>query len=300
MRRPTSPSPVGLIGFGEIGRIIGPGLIGAGHPAVSVYDPYMSGQSRANAQAAGLTVCDSLGALCRDARLILSVTPGSQSLTISEALAPLLGGEHSYLDMASTTPAIKRQVFETLSPRGAEVGDAVIVGSVSQGLAMSIIACGPAAAAMAAELNGFGMSVRQIDGACGTAASIKIIRSVAMKGFAMLVLETLSAARLYGVEEDVLTSLDETFARPFRSSVDRLVAGSLKHAVRRHEEVEMSAETLRDVSVSPIMTEATIARFVEMAALAGNPGNREAIERLQHEGWQASVDWLQPRLHRQS
>ncbi|MGQ3215575.1 MAG: DUF1932 domain-containing protein [Shinella sp.] len=287
---------VGFIGFGEIGRILAPGLKAAGHPSVVVHDPFLGAEQRYLAEANGVGICGTLDELCGWADLILGVTPGSQSLRIATALEPLLNARHTYLDVASTTPAIKSQVFDRLSPTGACIGDAVIVGAVSQGLALSILACGPGAPAMIDELTPFGMSIREVPGPCGTAASIKIIRSVAMKGFAMLVFEALSAARRYGVEKDVLSSLDETFARPFHSYVDRLVSGSLKHAVRRHEEVEMSAETLRDVSLAPLMTEATIARFAELAVLASDPANRPTIERLQQEGWQASVDWLQPRL----
>lgn len=291
------PPPLGLIGFGEIGQIIALGLVAAGYPSVAVHDPFLSPDRRKSAQAEGIVVCDSLEALCGAASLLLSVTPGSQSLAVAEALRPLFGANHIYLDMASTTPAIKQQVFEQLSQTGAQIGDAVIVGSVAQGLALSILACGPAAAAMAAALGPFGMSIREVPGPCGTAASIKILRSVAMKGFAMLVLEALSGARQYGVEDDVIASLEETLSRPLRSYVDRLVAGSLKHAVRRHEEVEMSAITLRDVGVDPVMTEATIARFAALANMAKVPANSETIGRLQHESWQANVDWLQPRLH---
>lgn len=289
---------VGFIGLGEIGQILTLGLAQAGHSSISAYDPFVTDDVRKKAADAGITLQDSLANLCRGSDLIIGVAPGSQSLSIAEELQPFLDGRHVYLDMASTTPAIKQQVFGLLSPTGACIGDAVIVGSVSQGLSLSILACGPAAQRMVTELVPFGMSIREVPGPCGTAASIKIIRSVAVKGFGMLMLETLSAARHYGVEENVLASLEETFSRPLRTTVGRLVAGSLKHAVRRHEEVEMSARTLREAGIAPVMTEAAIVRFAELADVVRDNRNRKTIDRLEHESWQACIDWLQPRLSR--
>jgi 3-hydroxyisobutyrate dehydrogenase-like beta-hydroxyacid dehydrogenase len=257
---------VGLVGFGEIGSTLGAGLRAQGLVAVASYDngafdgPYAA-LIRQRAAAAGVVLVDSPAALCARADIILGVTPGSSSLASAAAFAPHLTRHHLYADVASATPKVKQAVEQILRDCGALLADASIVGTPKDGLALPILASGPAAHAVAEALTPWGMRIDPVEGPLGTASGIKIMRSVLIKGIEALLGEMLLGARHYGLADAVMASAAKTLQKP----LDELAAGMLTtgviHAKRRAEEVAMAAEALADAGVEPLVTRGTEARL---------------------------------------
>ncbi|MGI4952774.1 MAG: DUF1932 domain-containing protein [Janthinobacterium lividum] len=257
---------LGLVGYGEIGSTLGRGLREAGLQAVASYDkhafdgPYAA-LIQERAAAAGVTLVRSPAELAAAAELILSVTPGSASLDSAEAFAAVLDGRHTFLDVASATPKVKRGVAERLHGSGAAVGDASIMGTPLNGYAMAMLSSGAAGRVMADTLNPWGMRIDWVGDTLGTASGIKILRSVLFKGIEALTDEMMLAARFYGLDEAVLASAANTLNRPWTATVDSLLPSGVIHARRRAEEVEMAAEAVADAGIEPIMTRATAARL---------------------------------------
>src|SRR6185503_11299270 len=70
---------------------------------------------------------------------------------------------------------------------------------------------GPHAAALLPLVNALGFAARVASERLGVASATKMCRSVMIKGLEAMVIESFTAARAYGVEDQVLASLAETF-----------------------------------------------------------------------------------------
>ena len=257
---------LGLVGYGEIGSTIGTGLRGAGFERIACYDRYAFDGPYADliqrrAGEAGVTLVRSNAELAAASELIVSVTPGSASLDSAEAFAPVLTDRHTFLDFASATPTIKKTVAETLKGTGALLGDGSIEGTPLHGYGMRMLSSGPAGERVRDRLVPWGMQIDYVGPDLGTASAIKIIRSVLIKGIEALTDEMMLAARRYGIADTVLASASKTLARPWMDTVQSLVPSGAIHAKRRAEELEMSAEAVREAGIEPIMASAVAARL---------------------------------------
>ena len=103
----------------------------------------------------------------------------------------------------------------------------------------------------------------------GVASATKMCRSVMIKGLEAMVIECYTTARAYGVEDQVLASLAETFP-----GIDWEKQGAyffqrvIQHGRRRAEEVREAAQTVRETGLEPWSANATAARQAWMADLA--------------------------------
>ena len=282
---------LGLVGYGEVGSTLGRGLREAGLASVAAYDKYgfdgpYAELIQSRALEAGVTLVRSPGELAAAADLILSVTPGSASIESADALASCLTGGHTFLDLASTTPKIKLAVAERLSPTGALVGDASIMGTPLNGYSMPMMSSGPAGERMRDVLVPWGMQIEYAGPRLGTASGIKILRSVLLKGIEALTDEMLLAARHYGLEDAVLASASKTLARPWMDTVQSVTPSGTIHAKRRAEEIEMSAEAVADAGVEPVMARAIVARLRWKESL----GLKEQFKGVVPKDYKAALD----------
>lgn len=258
---------LGLVGFGEIGSIVGKGLREAGLSSVRCYDkaafdgPY-SQLIQSRAAAAGVVLVRSQEELAAAADVIVGFTPGSASVESAEAFARVLQRHHVYVDFASATPKVKFAVAANLKAGGASVGDGSILGNPSNGYAMPMLVSGPAAAAAVQALVPWGMRIDVAGDQLGLASGIKILRSVLFKGIEALFDEMILAARGYGMDEAVLASAFKTLDRnTWAEILMNVVPSGAIHARRRAEELEMAAETVENAGIEPIMARAGAARL---------------------------------------
>jgi 3-hydroxyisobutyrate dehydrogenase-like beta-hydroxyacid dehydrogenase len=101
----------------------------------------------------------------------------------------------------------------------------------------------------------------------GQASAIKLILSIATKGFGALLAEMLLAAHHYQAEEPALLALNQYFAKGLDAVVDRFVASDAVHAGRRIKEMESSVRLLEKIGTDPVMTQATVQRLKWTASL---------------------------------
>lgn len=268
----TQQIRLGLVGYGEIGSTLGRGLRESGLRDVIAYDKYAftgpySGLIQQRAQEAGVNLVDDPATLAQNADIILGVTPGSASLESAAALTPHLTRSHLFVDVASATPKIKREVAECVAPSGVTFGDASILGTPADGHSLPIIVSGPAAEHVRDALVPWGMRMEAVGPVIGSASGIKILRSVVMKGIEALLVECLLGASELGIDATILQSIDRTFERPFSKVANSLLTTGAIHAERRAEEVAMSADALADAGLDPVMARAAAARLRWVAAL---------------------------------
>ena len=98
-------------------------------------------------------------------------------------------------------------------------------------------------------------------------------RSVVIKGLEAILTESLAAARHYGVEADVLASLEETFPNEdWETLAAYMIGRAMQHGRRRAEEMREVARTLEEAGLSPALSLATAERQ-DWAYALGEGGN---------------------------
>jgi len=152
---------------------------------------------------------------------------------------------------------------------------------------------GAGAAELAPLLEELGFAAKPASAKLGVASAVKMCRSVMIKGFEAMVIESFTTARAYGVEDDVLASLRETFP-----GIDWEKQGAyffqrvIEHGRRRSEEVREVAETVREVGLVPWSAEGTAERQGWMADLAdqGVFGVRGTPDFARSSNWRVEAD----------
>lgn len=256
--------PFALIGFGEAGETFA-GAAGWGG-RVRAFD---IAPERAEAMArCGVNRAESMAAALASVPLALSLVTADQALVVARDCAAQAAPGALWCDMNSVAPQTKRQAGEAVEAAGGRYIDVAILAPVQPAaMAVPLLLSGPAAGEAARLLEELGFTNTTVVGAeVGQASSIKMIRSVMVKGVEALTAEMMLAADQAGVSDHVLASLDASEKRQlWRDRAAYSLERMTKHGLRRAAEMEESAATLEALGVEPVMTRATIRRQREMA-----------------------------------
>ncbi|WNO06662.1 DUF1932 domain-containing protein [Rhodoferax mekongensis] len=248
-----SASRLGLVGYGEVGRIFSAGLL-PHFQSVSAWDIQFHDAAGA-ATTGGVLQATSMQALCDASDWVISAVTASNTLSVAQAAAPHLRAGMVFLDLNSASPGTKQQAAALVQATGAHYVEAGVMTSVPPyGIRVPMLLGGPQAASLAAALQALGMDAKAVSADIGVASAIKMCRSVMIKGLEALVIESYTTARAYGVEAHVLPTLAETFP-----SIDWEKQGSYffsrvaQHGQRRAEEMRESARTVGEAGFAPTM-----------------------------------------------
>ncbi len=265
---------VGFIGLGEVGSSYARALVEGGLPQGQVRALYLGGRPGADparaaerARQAGVAFYEDPAAFAAGLELVVSAVSPQGAQEVAAAIAGFLAGPQLFLDVNSVGPKTKATVAQTLEARGVLTADGAIMGAPASSGRITLTLSGPCAAEAAGMLAPYGAQVDVVGDRVGMAATLKMARSVVMKGFAMLLIEALWAARRAGVEEQVLRGIDASIhQRDFDNLVQRFVCGSLQHAGRRVGEMEEVEAFLEELGVPAEMTRATKGRLRYLAS----------------------------------
>ncbi|WP_018111993.1 NAD(P)-dependent oxidoreductase [Thermus igniterrae] len=250
---------VAVLGLGEAGSEIARDLLRAGAVVVG-YDP--DGEK----DVPGVVRAWGEAEAAKGADVVLSVNWARVALEVAQRVAPVLGPGRVYADLNTAGPGLKRRLAELLAPTGALFADVALMSPVpGKGIRTPSLAAGPGAWAYAEALGPLGAQVEVVGSEAGGAAVRKLLRSVFFKGMAAAVMEALAAARALGLEDELKANIAKTLAEADASLVERLVAGTLRHAQRRREEMLAAAELLEAIGVEPLLTRATAAHLARLA-----------------------------------
>jgi hypothetical protein len=219
---------IAFLGFGELGRVLGSAL---------ARDHDVRSWSRSRGV---------LTAALDGAQAVISAVPGSASEAVFSQALPLLSEDTLFVDLTAAAPDVK----ERAAARHALYVDGAVLGTVAaSGAAVPIVVAGAGAERFRELVSPAGLNVSVVEGDAGTAARLKLVRSVYMKGRDALVLEMMLAARRLGVED------------PFTELSERVLRALAVHAGRRSEELDSAAALLRELGVDPLVTVAGSARL---------------------------------------
>lgn len=255
-----------LIGFGEAGK--GFALAGGWGFAARVYDIATddgadSGKFAHYAQAGVSGYTDNAAAV-ENSQIILSLVTADQALMAAETSAGSIAAGALYFDMNSVAPDTKRAAAKAIEAAGGHYVDVAIMAPVYPAqLDVPLLLSGAKAEEGAALLGELGFSnVRRVGDAVGQASSIKMIRSIMVKGIEALTAEMMLGADAAGVTDEVLASLGDGWVAKADYNLERMRS----HGGRRAAEMEEVAKTLSSLGVEPLMTRSTMQRQREMAA----------------------------------
>ncbi len=247
---------VGFIGFGEAGSTIAGGLRSAGIDRISAFDIKPKTSDIA-------TIVESAEALAKASDIIFSTVTSSSALDAAKQIVAFLTSRHTYADLNSVSPALKQDINRAIAPTGASFVEVAVMAPVQPyGHKVPMLLGGAGAKAFAETMKPFGMRMEVLEGAkIGSAAAVKMCRSIVVKGLEALLFECVMAATTFDADHLVFASLKETWPGiDWKKLADYTSGRVVVHGERRAREMEEVAETLRAIGIDPIMAEATARR----------------------------------------
>jgi len=296
---------IALIGYGEVGRILGEDVRARGETVVA-FDLKLAGEAgaamREHASRQGIALAASHADAARGADLIVSAVTASQAVPVAQACVPGVERGAFFLDVNSASPGAKRRAAEVINAAGGRYVEGAVMTSVPPyRIQVPLLLGGPDAAALEPVLNGLGFAARVASEKLGVASATKMCRSVMIKGLEAMVIESFTAARHYGVEGAVIASLHETFPGiDWEKQAAYFFQRVIEHGRRRSEEVREVAETVREAGLEPWSAAGTAERQAWVADLAdaGAFGARGSAGFARSADWRTEADRILDRVRR--
>ena len=258
---------LGFIGFGEAAFNIASGLRGEGLTGIVAYDKHWKDSPAAEligkrAAEAQVELVPSQQALIERSEMVVSAVSADMALPLARASQPFLKADQVYVDINATSPMTKEEVDRVIAPVALFVDCAVMGPVPTYRHKVPVAVSGRGARRFCDTMTPYGMAITCMDAPAGSASASKMFRSIFMKGFVTLLIEMLTAAHRYGVEDDVLESVKETLtAGPLLEVINGLVGRGVIHSERREHEMDEVIATLDTLQVDAIMSKATKAKL---------------------------------------
>ncbi|HSD44847.1 MAG TPA: DUF1932 domain-containing protein [Burkholderiales bacterium] len=291
---------IGLVGYGEVGKILGRALVERRVAWVGAWDrllldPAQAPAMRAHAAGAGVEPTASLAALLQQADVVISAVTASQAHAVAVEAARSIRPGTWFVDLNSASPGTKAEASRLIDGAGGRFVESAVMTSVPPyGIKVPMLLGGTHATALQALLAPLGFSMEVAAERVGVASAIKMCRSVMIKGLEAIVVESFTTARHYGVEEYVLASLRETFPTlDWESQGSYLFSRVALHGKRRAEEMREVAVTVREAGLAPHMAAAAAERQDWVAALKAEAGLGEVAK---DANWRDYADRLLARV----
>ena len=280
---------IGLIGLGEVGRVLAEDLHRGGVVELGAWDRLFpvddSVPRRAAAELGFLRAATGMAEAVRDRGIVISaVTAGECQAAATEAAQALTPGTY-YLDLNSVSPRTRLEAARTVEAAGGRYVEAAVMSPIApQRIASPIWLGGPHAASFLAHARSLGFTgTRVYSDSIGGASAAKMCRSVIIKGMEALLAESLLAARRYGVEDAVLGSLKDLFpVGDWRELARYMIARSLQHGRRRAEEMREAVRTVAESGFEPWMSRGCVERQEWASRHAEALGHGALTDMLDH------------------
>ena len=254
---------IALIGFGEVGTILATDLKKQ-DPSLDIvaFDKQTgAGFLCERAHQAGIRLEASLQDAVKGSQIIFSAVTAAESLNVARDVSRHITAYQTFLDLNSVSPNTKRSAMDAIEQAsGAYIDVAVMAPYPPARLKTPLLLGGTHAHAVSQWLNGQGFSSQVHSNVVGEASAIKMCRSVMIKGLEALTAECLTAARQYGVEQEVVASLHASFPSLGWDGAfpHYLISRIVEHGKRRAEEMREVVKTLEDVGVAGDMSRGTV------------------------------------------
>jgi 3-hydroxyisobutyrate dehydrogenase-like beta-hydroxyacid dehydrogenase len=256
---------IAFIGMGEAGSAFVSGWAPWEGLAISAYDiktdePETAEPLWARYDKLGIRGCAEAAEALKDADLIFSTVTADQAVAAARQAAEHLKDGAFWCDCNSCAPSSKRQAAEVIEAAGGRYVDVAVMAPVHPKRNLTpLLISGDHAETVRPILESLPMAPRVVAGEVGASSSIKMIRSVMVKGLEALTAECVLAAVAAGVEDEVLGSLMRSHpGTDWRGRAVYNLERMMRHGARRAAEMEEVAKTLTDLGLPDDMAHATV------------------------------------------
>ena len=196
----------------------------------------------------------------KEASVVFSLVTADQAHAAARAAARHIESGCLFLDCNSCAPGTKRRSAKCIEDAGGRYVDIAVMSPVYPKLHKTpLLISGPHTADALDMLVKLQMDAKKMEGDIGAASSVKMVRSIMMKGLEALFAECVLAGRQAGVDEEVLDSLDVTYPGfDFKTRAAYSFERMMAHGKRRAEEMKEVALTIEELGLPNDMAQATV------------------------------------------
>ena len=248
---------IAFIGFGEAARAFRDSLASADPDLVfSAYDilfdsESMDGPTAAAARAAGVSPLGSASEAIAHADWIVSAVTASSSLAAGQSVAPALRPDQVLIDINSVSPGRKQATAALIGETGAAYVDMAVMAPVHpRGHRTPVLIAGALPDEFVKTIDRLGFAFEIVGEGVGAATAIKMVRSQFVKGLEAITVETFLAASASGCLDYTMKSLSASYpGLDLGTLVPYQFERTLKHGIRRSEEMRESAATVAELGL---------------------------------------------------
>ena len=198
----------------------------------------------------------------KGADVVISAVTAEAAPDAARSAIPALGPGQLYLDINSCAPSKKRASEDMISTTGADYLDMAVMAPVYPARHHTpILIAGAGAKKVEGLLQRLEMKFDIVSDRVGDASTIKMVRSVMIKGIEALVSESIVAAVREGIDDKILASLEDAFpGMDWKKRSGYMLERMVRHGRRRAEEMREVAKTMDDLGIGGLMAAATAER----------------------------------------
>ena len=231
-------------------------------------------------QDAGVIIGDDAASTVREADMIFSTVTADQAHAAARAVAAGIGQGAYFFDLNSCAPSTKQKNAAIITEAGGHYVDVAVMATITPKYHQTaMLVAGEHAEAAIALMLALDMKPVHVPGPVGRASTIKMIRSVLVKGIEALTAECFSAATIAGVADEVAASLDASQTKDgWKDQAAYNMERMTTHGIRRAAEMREVAITLADLNIAGRMTAGTIAWQDQLGNLGLSLLDTEGLE----------------------
>ena len=277
---------ISLIGFGEAAQAFckGWGLKTTG--TIKAYDikcHQMESKRLLNVDftSFGVEGCANILGCISEATIVFSLVTADQALVAGENASKCIPKNCFYFDCNSCAPDTKRAISSLVENAGGRYVDVAVMAPVYPELhKVPLLICGRHAKEAKLEFSKLDMKAKIVAGEIGKASSIKMIRSIMVKGLEALVAECVLSGRKAGIEDVVLDTLEKTYPGfNWRERASYMLERMMVHGPRRAAEMREVALTVKQLGLDNELSNATANWQQSIGELGLDPGTNNYTDR---------------------
>ena len=241
----------------------------------------------------GIKHCKTLKDAISNADVVFSTVTADQAIVAARAAAPLMKQGAYFLDMNSCAPSSKQVSAGIMEKHDLRYVDVAVMEPVyPKQLDVPLLISGNWNGDVSELLSNLSLTFRVSDGPVGRASSIKMVRSIMVKGLEALTAECVLAAYAADVVDEVFPSLRDGHPKiDMEQRATYNFERSMTHGVRRAAEMDEVAKMVDDLGLPNDLAQGS-ANWQRI--IADNTIDRSASK--QGRDLQSLVDELLPRI----
>lgn len=252
---------IGIVGYGEVGKVFAGGLI-QNNFDVHVYD-LLTEQGHEEVlkdiKNKGATPALSISDLVNKSEVILLLVNSAATKDVIASITKTKQKPLTIIDLTTSKPYTKKNCkieIENYHPEAIYIDGAIMGTVATEGFNVPLLLASENEEIMLTIKKELTMNIKILVGEVGKAASIKLIRSVFMKGLEALLLESMIAAKKYNVDQNVMESISMTLNNnDFNKFGEALIKTHVIHKNRRYKEILDSIKLIEDAKIEPYVTQ---------------------------------------------